>query len=92
MGLISKDISGWELHKIADGSLSCENPKLTASDVSKIDNIIRTEFAGRIKEDHVIVSYDNWSGVFIMHCPGKKTRESDKIIKDIYGFLIELER
>ena len=42
-----------------------------------------------MKAEHVFVSWDNWSGVFIMHIPGKQTRNSDGLIKEIYERLKE---
>ena len=91
MKLVSKDISGWELHVIADGSLSCENPKLTDNDISEVVSIVRAKFGERLDKEDVFVSYDNWSGVYLMAIPGKSTQKSDKLIKDIYEFLIEKE-
>ena len=89
MGLVSKDISGWELCKLTDGSLSCENSKLDENDVSAIEETIQSKFGVRIKKDNVFVSYDNWSGIYIMAIPGKTTQNSDKLIKEIFEFLIK---
>ena len=44
-----------------------------------------------MKEENVFVSYDNWSGVYLMAIPGKSTQKSDKLVKDIYEFLNEQE-
>ena len=88
MKLVSKDISGWELHEIADGSLSCENPKLTDNDISEVEAIVRAKFGERLDKEDVFVSYDNWSGVFIMQLPGKKNHKSDELIKEIYEWMI----
>lgn len=38
-------------------------------------------------KEHIIIGYDNWSGVFIMQMPGVNTRSSDDVIKKIYDFL-----
>ena len=91
MGLVSEDISGWKLCKIADGSLSCENSKLNENDISKVKETIQSKFGERMKKESVFVSYDNWSGIYLMAIPGKTTRKSDKLVKDIYEFLIEQE-
>lgn len=34
-----------------------------------------------MKKEHVYVSWDNWSGIFIMHLPGQQTNNSEKLIK-----------
>ena len=44
-----------------------------------------------MKEANVLVSYDNWSGVYLMAIPDKSTQKSDKLVKDIYEFLIGQE-
>ncbi len=40
-----------------------------------------------MKKAHIYVSYDNWSGVFIMHIPGFKSPKGDELIREIYAFL-----
>ena len=87
MGLISKSANGWELHTIADGSLSCDNFQLDSNDIDEVERLLTAKFGKRMKEDKVFVSYDNWSGVFIMHIPGTKSPGSDELIRKIYGFL-----
>jgi hypothetical protein len=91
MGAVSNDLSGWKLSKIVDGSLSCENPNLNENDISTVMKTVQSKFGERMKEENVFVSYDNWSGVYFMAIPGKSTQKSDKLIKDIYEFLIEQE-
>ena len=91
MGAVSNDLSGWKLYKIADGSLSCENPNLNENDISTVMETVQSKFGERMKEENVFVSYDNWSGVYLMAIPGKSTQKSDKLVKDIYEFLIEQE-
>ncbi len=44
-----------------------------------------------MKKAHVIVSYDNLSGVYIMEMAGSKTKEAEVLVKDIYDFLIGTE-
>ena len=44
-----------------------------------------------MKKQNVFISYDNWSGIYLMAIPGKTTQKSDKLIKEIYEFLIEQE-
>ena len=85
----SKNTKGWELHRIADGSLSCENFSLDCDDIDAIESILNPVFGKRLKEAHIMVSYDNWSGVFIMEMPGPKTMEAERLIKEIYDFLKE---
>ena len=89
MGIISKSDNGWELHTVADGSLSCENSKLDSNDIEIVEKMIMPEFGERMKKEHVFVSWDNWSGVFIMALPGLHTDNSDKLIKKIYEWLAE---
>lgn len=89
MGIISKSDNGWELHTVANGSLSCENSKLDSNDIDVVEKMILPEFGERMKKEHVFVSWDNWSGVFIMALPGLNTDTSDKLIKEIYERLAE---
>ena len=89
MGIISKSDNGWELHTVTDGSLSCENSKLDSNDIDVVEKMILPEFGERMKKEHVFVSWDNWSGVFIMALPGLNTDNSDKLIKEIFERLAE---
>ena len=89
MGIISKSDNGWELHTVANGSLSCENSKLDSNDIEIVEEMMMPEFGERMKKEHVFVSWDNWSGVFIMALPGLNTDNSDKLIKEIYEWLAE---
>ena len=45
------------------------------------------EYGEIMKKEHIIVSYDNWSGVFIMQMNGFSTESSDEIIKEIFVYL-----
>ena len=89
MGIISKSDNGWELHTVANGSLSCENSKLDSNDIDVVEKMILPEFGERMKKKHVFISWDCWSGVFIMHLPHsvKHTAGSNKLIKEIYDRL-----
>ena len=89
MSIISKSNNGWELHTVANGSLSCDNSKLDSNDIDVVEKMILPEFGERMKKEHVFVSWDNWSGVFIMALPGLNTDTSDKLIKEIYEWLAE---
>ena len=89
MSIISKSDNGWELHTVANGSLSCENSKLDSNDIDVVEKMILPEFGERMKKEHVFVSWDNWSGVFIMALPGSNTDNSDKLIKEIFERLAE---
>lgn len=85
--LLAKSNNGWELHTIKNGRLSCEHFNLTPNDVGRIEKILQLEFENSIKNEHIMISYDNWSGVFIMQMPGAKTYSSDDVIQKIYDFL-----
>ena len=86
-----KSANGWELFTRADGSLSCENSDLCPDDTDRIEELLKPLFLEKIKELHVHVSYDNWSGVFIDALPGFKSKKADKLIKDIYAFLADTD-
>ena len=85
--LLGKSKNGWELHTIANGHLSCENSNLLPDDIDVIEQILRPKFVDIMKKEDIMVSYDNWSGVFIMQNVGMKTGSSDTVIKEIYEFL-----
>ncbi len=87
--LIAKSENGWELHTISNGKLSCEKFDLDASktDIDRIENDIRQKFGSIIAEERIMVSWDNWSGIFIMQMPGMLTDSSDVVIREIYKFL-----
>ena len=89
MSIISKSDNGWELHTVANGSLSCENSKLDSNDIDVVEKMILPEFGERMKKEHVFSSWDCWSGVFIMALPGLNTDKSDKLIKEIFERLAE---
>ena len=89
MSIISKSDNGWELHTVANGSLSCENSKLDSNDIDVVGKMILPEFGERMKKEHVFISWDCWSGVFIMALPGLNTDTSDKLIKEIFERLAE---
>ena len=89
MSIISKSNNGWELHTVANGSLSCENSKLDSKDIDVVEKMILPEFGERMKKEHVFISWDCWSGVFIMALPGSNTDNSDKLIKEIFERLAE---
>lgn len=85
--LIDKSKNGWELHTIANGHFSCENSNLLDNDIDRVEQLLQSKFADIMKKEHITVSYDNWSGVYIMQNIGIKTGLSDTIIKEIYEFL-----
>lgn len=89
--LISKSENGWELHTITNGKLSCEKFDLeaTAEDIDRVQSTIEQKFRSIIKEEGIIVSWDNWSGIFIMQMSGMNTTSSNDLIKEIYEFLAE---
>ena len=85
--LLDKSKNGWELRTIANGHLSCENDKLLPNDIDRIKKVLKPKFMDIMKKEHIMVSYDNWSGVFIMQSVGIKTGSADIVIKEIYEFL-----
>ena len=86
--LIDKNENGWELHRISNGKLSCENYSLESSDdIEKVRSCIQQKFGDILKEEGIIVSWDNWSGTYIMQMPGMDTDSSELVIKEIYEFL-----
>lgn len=85
--LLAKSNSGWELHTIANGRLSCEHFNLMPDDIERVEKMLQPEFESAMKNEHIIIGYDNWSGVFIMQNAGKETNSSDDVIKKIYDFL-----
>lgn len=87
--LIAKSENGWELHTINNGKLSCEKFDLDASisDIDRVESYIRQKFGNKIDEEGIMVSWDNWSGIFIMQMPGMNTDSSNAIIREIYKFL-----
>ena len=86
-GPVSKSSKGWELVVLADGSLSCENCNLGCDDIDIVYGILKKQYEKRMRKSHVHISYDNWSGVFIMHIPGYKSRKGDELIREIFTFL-----
>jgi hypothetical protein len=86
-GLISKSSNGWELVVLAEGSLSCENFNMGCDDIDIVYSMLKKQYEKRMRKFHIHVSYDNWSGVFIMHIPGYKSRKGDALIREIYTFL-----
>lgn len=85
--LIEKSKNGWELHTITNDKLSCDNFNLSSNDIDRIKKILQPEFGSSMKKEHIMVGYDNRSGVFIMQIPGFHTHSSDDVIKKIYDFL-----
>lgn len=85
--LIKKSKNGWELCTISNDHLSCDNFNLSSDDIDRIKQILQPEFGSLMKKEHIIIGYDNWSGVYIMQNPGFQTGSSDDVIKKIYDFL-----
>lgn len=88
--MIGNSKNGWKLQEIADGHLSCENFDLSPDDIERIEKLLLPKFGHSMKNESIMVSYDNWSDVFIMQMPGKHTDSSDEVIKNIYEFLSNL--
>ena len=86
--LIDKSENGWELHRISNGKLSCESYSLESSDdIEMVRNRIQQKFGHVINEEGIIVSWDNWSGTYIMQMPEMDTDSSELVIIEIYKFL-----
>ena len=51
MGTVSENKSGWKLCKIANGSLSCENPKLNENDIPAVMETVQSKYGERTKQD-----------------------------------------
>ena len=88
--IIKKSENGWELCKIANRHLSCDNFILKPDDIDRVEKCLAPKYGKIMKKEHIMVSYDNWSGIFIMQMPGVKTDFSDNIINEIYDFLSNL--
>ena len=85
--LYKKSENGWELCTIANGHLSCDNPTLKADDIDSVEKLLMAKFGESMENEHIIVSYDNWSGVFVMQMTGFNTDSSDEIINGIFVYL-----
>lgn len=61
-------------------------------DSSRIDDIkkkLKNAFGKQIEEEHILISWDCWSGIFIMLNPVFDNYESsNSLIKKIYEYLI----
>lgn len=80
----------WKLFKIANGHLSCENLDLESTDIEEVEYIIENHFgAGILRRREILVSWDCWSGVFIMSSSLSEEgmSEGDEFVKEIYEFL-----
>ncbi|MBR1738652.1 MAG: SMI1/KNR4 family protein [Firmicutes bacterium] len=78
---------GWSLWTIGSGHLSCDNSEMRSEDIDRVEEILRPRFGDIMKKKAIMVSYDNWSGVFIMQIPGVKAGKADDTIREIYKFL-----
>lgn len=85
--LYQKNENGWELNRIANGHLSCDNFTLKTDDIDRVEKLLRPKYGEIMEKENIIVNYDNWSGVFIMQMPGFSTDSSDDVINEIYDFL-----
>ena len=67
--------------------MSCDNSEMRSEDIDRVEEILRPRFGDIMKKKAIMVSYDNWSGVFIMQIPGVKAGKADDTIREIYKFL-----
>ncbi len=82
---------GWVLTTLANGHFSCENFNKDSSDIDEIERLLKSRFGNQIEEEHIMISYDCWSGVFIMlHVGFDNFESSDKLIGSIYEYLKEI--
>ena len=89
--MISRSANGWKLIRIANGCLSCENSDLDTDDIRRVEEKLKPRYKKAMQEYNVFVSYDNWSGVFIMQMPGFEYPKADRLIEDIYAFLSDID-
>lgn len=78
----------WELVRIANGHLSCDNAAKEAKDIDAVEKQIEEKFgAGSLRKNRIQTGWDNWSGLFIM----SKDNSGDYFVKKIYEYFCELE-
>lgn len=78
----------WQLVKIANGHLSCDNLSKEAADIDAVEKQIEEKFgAGSLRENNIHTGWDNWSGIFIM----SNNNSGDNFVKNIYEYFCELE-
>ena len=82
-----KSKNGWVLCELSDRNKSCEKYSLNADDADRVEELLAPVFGERMKKEHIMISYDNWSGVYIMNIPGFGSETSDKLIKEIFIYL-----
>ena len=80
--------SKWDLIRIANGHLSCDNAAMKADEIDVVEKQIEEKFgAGSLRKNRIQTGWDNWSGLFIM----SKDNGGDHFVKRIYEYLCELE-
>ena len=83
---------GWELITVGNGKISCDNFDKDCSDIDEIKRLLKSRFGNQIEEEHIMISYDCWSGVFIMLNVGfHNVESSNKLIGNIYEYLKGIE-
>lgn len=81
--------NSWKLTRIANGQLSCENSFVDENDIERIEKEVQSQFTNRLLEEHIVVMWDCWSGVFIMQNTGfEYTESTEQLLKEIFDFLI----
>lgn len=79
----------WILQKIANGNMSCENSDLDSLQIEEVEKLLINEFGEKIEDEHILISWDCWSGIYIMLNPGFDNYESsNSLIERIYQLLI----
>ena len=80
--------SKWDLVRIANGHLSCDNLAKEAKDIDAVEKQIEEKFgAGSLRKNNVHTGWDNWSGLYIM----SDDNGGDHFVKRIYEYFCELE-
>ena len=80
--------NNWDLVRIANGHLSCDNATMEAKDIDAVEKQIEEKFgAGSLRKNRIQTGWDNWSGLFIM----SHDNSGDYFVKRIYEYLCELE-
>lgn len=78
----------WELLRIANGQLSCENSNKKEKDLEVIEEELKKQFNKRLLDEHIVIMWDCWSGVFIMQNAGfDYTNLTEQLLLDIFDYL-----
>lgn len=80
--------NNWKIYISANGELSIENASKSEIDIENIENNLKQRFADRLRVEHIMISWDCWSGIFIMQNVGfEYTKSTELLLQEIYDFL-----